>query len=176
MADSNLTKKALASAMKELMKTKPFSKISVGDICEACDMSRKSFYYHFHDKYELVNWIFYVEFFGKMHEKEDATAEEQIFMLCKYLEENREFYINALKVKGQGSFRGYFRELLEPVAASYIDEQFKHGEESEFMARFFLDALLASVQHWLNDMPDTSAERYTYLLSQAITRTAQMID
>ena len=44
------------------------------------------------------------------------------------------------------------------------------------MARFFLDALLASVQHWLNDMPDTSAERYTYLLSQAITRTAQMID
>lgn len=176
MADSNITKKALASAMKELMKTKPFSKISVGDICEACDMSRKSFYYHFHDKYELVNWIFYVEFFGKMHEKEDATAEEQIFMLCKYLEENREFYINALKVKGRDSFRDYFRELLEPVAASYIDKQFKHGEESEFMARFFLDALLASVQHWLNDMPDTSAERYTYLLSQAITRTAQMID
>ena len=53
MADSNITKKALASALKELMETVPFSKISIGDICEKCDMNRKSFYYHFKDKYDL---------------------------------------------------------------------------------------------------------------------------
>lgn len=44
--------------MKKLMEKKPFSKISVGDICEDCGMNRKSFYYHFRDKYDLVNWIF----------------------------------------------------------------------------------------------------------------------
>ncbi len=43
MPDSNITKRALAAALKELMETKPFSKISVSDICQACDMSRKSF-------------------------------------------------------------------------------------------------------------------------------------
>ena len=47
MPDSNITKKALAQTMKELMAKQPFSKISVGDICDACGMSRKSFYYHF---------------------------------------------------------------------------------------------------------------------------------
>ena len=49
LADSNITKRALASAMKELMASVPFSKISVGDICEKCEMNRKSFYYHFRD-------------------------------------------------------------------------------------------------------------------------------
>lgn len=34
MADSNITKNALAVSMKKLMEKKPFSKISVGDICE----------------------------------------------------------------------------------------------------------------------------------------------
>ena len=58
MADSNITKNALAASMKKLMSKSPFSKISVGDICENCGMNRKSFYYHFRDKYDLVTWIF----------------------------------------------------------------------------------------------------------------------
>ena len=62
MAYSNITKTMMADAMKELMSEKPFAKISVGDICERCGMNRKSFYYHFKDKYDLVNWIFQTEF------------------------------------------------------------------------------------------------------------------
>lgn len=61
MADSNITKRALALA-ERAMKTTPFSKISVGDICEKCEMNRKSFYYHFKDKYDLINWIYSTEF------------------------------------------------------------------------------------------------------------------
>ena len=44
MPDSSLTKRELAQTMKGLMAREPFSKISVGEICEACGMSRKSFY------------------------------------------------------------------------------------------------------------------------------------
>ena len=62
MADSNITKSALASALKELMETTPFAKITVSDICAKCNMNRKSFYYHFKDKFDLVNWIYDVEY------------------------------------------------------------------------------------------------------------------
>ena len=61
MADSNITKNALAAAMKKLMREKKLSKISIADICGECGMNRNSFYYHFRDKYDLVNWIFYTE-------------------------------------------------------------------------------------------------------------------
>ena len=64
MADSNITKRALAAALKELMDEMSFDKITIVHICNKCEMNRKSFYYHFKDKYELVNWIYYTEFIG----------------------------------------------------------------------------------------------------------------
>ena len=57
MADSNITKQALSTALKELMEEQSFEKISVSDICDRCHMNRKSFYYHFKDKYDLANLI-----------------------------------------------------------------------------------------------------------------------
>ena len=57
MADSNITKRTLASALKELMESTPFTKITVSDICAKCNMNRKSFYYHFKDKFDLVNFV-----------------------------------------------------------------------------------------------------------------------
>ena len=68
MADSNITKLALSNALKELLEEQSFEKISVSDICERCGMNRKSFYYHFKDKYDLVNWIFDTEFIVLMQE------------------------------------------------------------------------------------------------------------
>ncbi|MDD3214903.1 MAG: TetR family transcriptional regulator, partial [Eubacteriales bacterium] len=62
MPEANITKRALGASLKTLMQTKPFHKISVGEICEHCGMHRKSFYYHFQDKYDLLNWVFYSEF------------------------------------------------------------------------------------------------------------------
>ena len=67
MPYSNATKQAFADALRKLLEQKPFAKISVSHICEECGMNRKSFYYHFKDKYDLVNWIFDVEFFQAVH-------------------------------------------------------------------------------------------------------------
>ena len=73
MADSNITKRALAVALKSLLAERPFAKVSVRDICEACGMSRKSFYYHFQDKYELLNWIFFTEFVSRIRTGEEEN-------------------------------------------------------------------------------------------------------
>lgn len=49
MSDSNITKQAMAQALKELAKTRSIEKISIKDICNACGLNRKSFYYHFQE-------------------------------------------------------------------------------------------------------------------------------
>ena len=74
MADSNSTKSALADAMKKLMVRKSFAKISISDLCEECGLNRKSFYYHFKDKYDLVNWIFDTEITKIFSEEEWKNA------------------------------------------------------------------------------------------------------
>lgn len=52
------TKRALADALKRAMKQKPFQKITVSELVRACDVNRKTFYYHFDDIYMLLKWMF----------------------------------------------------------------------------------------------------------------------
>ena len=92
MSDSNITKKALVNALKELMEEKAFEKISVKDICEKCTMNRKSFYYHFKDKYDLVNWIFDTEFLSIAHKTPDPGIWDFLNDICPFFYENRDFY------------------------------------------------------------------------------------
>ena len=91
LADSGITKRALAASLKELMREKPFHKIGIAEICAGCDMNRKSFYYHFKDKYALVNWIFDTET-GLLFRSCDDRAEDCLAELCAYLWQNRDFY------------------------------------------------------------------------------------
>ena len=50
------TKKLLSNALFELIKKKPFDKVSVCDICDAAMVHRATFYSHFSDKYELLTY------------------------------------------------------------------------------------------------------------------------
>ncbi len=54
---ANRTKLWIADRMKELMKRKSIEKIRITEICEAAEIERSTFYYHFQDKYDLVAWM-----------------------------------------------------------------------------------------------------------------------
>ena len=53
---SQVTKRALEASLKNLLLKKPLSKITINDITEDCGISRMTFYYHFKDIYDLVEW------------------------------------------------------------------------------------------------------------------------
>ena len=175
MADSNMTKKALASALKELMKTVPFSKISVGDICNMCEMNRKSFYYHFKDKYDLINWIYTSEFVvglqNKIYDSEWNILED----LCDYFYENRDFYRKALQIEGQNSFYDYFRDVLKTVFTEYIKDVFENCENSEFYVTFYSDAFVASIVRWISDKDCMKPQEYTVPLRSCLMDFAKAI-
>ena len=51
------TKRALEASLKKLLLRKPLNKITINDITEDCGVNRMTFYYHFKDIYDLVDWI-----------------------------------------------------------------------------------------------------------------------
>ena len=152
MADSNITKNALAASMKKLMSKSPFSKISVGDICENCGMNRKSFYYHFRDKYDLVNWIFYVDFIERMDWDACRSPWDMLVALCRHFDAERQFYQNALQVEGQNSFREYFCGMVKPVLVfisnNMVEEE---NEKKDFYIGLFSEGLLEELMYWLRE-------------------------
>lgn len=175
MADSNITKRALASSLKELMETKPFPKISVSDICEACKMSRKSFYYHFKDKYDLVNWIYYTECVAAIREKEYHTDWDLLEDLCVYFYENRSFYRKTLSVDGQNSFSEYLRDIIAAIISSDMEDIFSREDSIAFYVDFYTDAFLCAIKRWLLNKDCMPAEEFVRMLKNCLLRTSDSI-
>ena len=52
----NQTRHMLAAALKELLARNTIDKITIGEITELAQVSRKTFYYHFRDVNDLLEW------------------------------------------------------------------------------------------------------------------------
>ena len=131
------------------METEPLEKITIAEICEEYDMNRKSFYYHFKDKYHLVNWIFNTEFVPLVSDSHETVSSKETYSLLlpgmEYLYENKTFYTNALEVKGQNSFYEYMREFLLLSLKDELRVVFENRLIDEFTLNFFADAIFAAI-------------------------------
>ena len=179
MADSNITKRALAASLKELMAEQPFDKINVAQICERCSMNRKSFYYHFKDKYDLVNWIFDTEFIELLkHENLNAGYTEHwafIEKICRYFYQNYSFYRKALQIKGQNSFSDHLREYIRPLIAERISNSFGEQQWDEFTLDFLSDAVIRAIERWLLTKEYMPPEQFVEKLKQLTEKCAYSI-
>ena len=179
MSDSNVTKRALAAALRELMEAEPFDKIQVAQICQRCDMNRKSFYYHFRDKYDLMNWIFDTDFSAFTKESVSALRPDDrwdlIKRICEYFYENRRFYRKALQVKGQNSFADHLREYCHPLIRMRISSLVDGGAVDSFVLDFFSDALVCAIERWLLDKDCMPPEQFISRLKQIIQNGAKAI-
>ena len=155
MSDSNITKRALAASLKELMQQMPFNKIQVSHICQKCGLNRKSFYYHFKDKYDLVNWIFDTDIIPFVKKTSNLDSfEERIKILrevYRYLYDNRSFYRPALKIEGQNSLSDHFKDFFYSPSQLRLKTFLGDIGEDEFAINFILDAIFAATKRWLLD-------------------------
>lgn len=168
MADSSITKKALANSFKCLMAEVPFAKINIADICEKCQMNRKSFYYHFRDKYELLNWIFDTESIEAIKKSNCQNISEVFDTLFSYFYENRSFYKKALQIDGQNSFSEHFRELCKPIFTEVLQNSNYDKQTTEFHVNFIADALMCAIIRWLTSPHCMEPEKFASLLKSSL--------
>lgn len=170
MSDSNITKQAFADSLKRLMAKTAFNQISVKDIVDDCGLTRQAFYYHFKDKYDLMNWIYYTETarfmssYNKLEHWMDGMVD-----LCNYMRQNKTFYINALNTTGQNSFQEYLRDYIRDISISVI-ENIQNAEFEEekwgFVIEFISTAFVGMIVRWAsNGMKDEPAEYVTKMRS-----------
>lgn len=153
MSDSLITKKAIAKSIKELMKKKNLQKISVADIVQNCGINRQTFYYHFKDKYDLVNWIFYSEVVASVtQEKKYGDWSEAMLDVLNVMKEEQDFYTGALNLTGQNAFQDYFFEVTRALVKEIIDTLAEGGgmeeKDRNFIAEFYTYGLVGTVVEW----------------------------
>ena len=92
------TKELFAESLMELLEVQPLSKITVGAISKNCDMSSRTFYNNFLDKYDLINWI-YVHRIEEAYEELGAdiiTWRELVDRMVTTMSERETFFKEAL--------------------------------------------------------------------------------
>lgn len=112
MANQDIIKKTIAEAMKELVREKQLEDISVLDICERSEVNRRTFYRYFSDKYEVIEWIHYHDFLQQILVPEEHGLYYYMAASVRLILDDRKYYENTLKYRGQNSFRQYVSEHL----------------------------------------------------------------
>lgn len=179
MPNSQVTKHVLAESIKALMEKKPLSKISIGDITEHCGINRQTFYYHFKDKYDLVNWIYRTDTEEYIVDFKDSShCIEGLCKLCVYIQKNKKFYINALNTPGQNSFQEYLQEFIRNLVLSLINEikgdKELSQEDIDFIADFYTFAVVGFIiqgaKKGLTESPEKKIARIKNILDLDILK------
>lgn len=149
MADPNSTKRLFAATLKEQMTRLPFSRIGVTDLCAGCGMNRKSFYYHFKDKYDLVNWSFDTEFAAFAGQRIFTDEWELLEQLCMFFYANRDFYRKVWQIEGQNCFAEHFHEFFQARVEEYLKPACPEKEERRLQATLLADAVSCAIGRWI---------------------------
>ena len=152
------TKQVLAAALTELLNTTTLDNITVKDIVERADVSRQTFYYHFGDIYQLLDWTFQ-SLMKKFHDMPEDNWRDRILLAVEDLRANRTLTMNVYHSLGAE----YLGAALEKEIRPFIDEGannlewpvFVSEEDREFAVSFVTYGVLGTIIKWLNaGMPE----------------------
>ena len=149
------TKKTLADALRNIMITKPLQKITIQEIVGACGLNRQTFYYHFHDIYDLLHWMFEHDAQHLLETRltTDTWAESLLHVLY-YLEENKQMCICALQGMQAETLNRFLYMDVEPVVRDIIDQRAEEISVEEqfktFVTHFYTLSISAIIMEWLS--------------------------
>lgn len=181
MEAANRTKRFLAQTLKEMIRETPLRKVTVKDLCARCKVNRGTFYYHFRDIQDLINWIYHTEVIlpaRDMIEQMDLREEFSVtsFIMAETYR-SREFYTQAIQMQGQNSLQEFmlqeslenwrclWRRVLGKDSARRMEEN-----GSEYVLNYFCMAHYDAALHWLQNGMKEAPEAIGRILDTASLR------
>ena len=150
----NRTKEMLAESLMKLLARRTLDKITIQDIVDDCGYNRQTFYYHFHDIYDLIDWIFAAQT-QELIEKCRACGSLDVGVeaVIAYMRENRRPILNILRsVNGEKLLDNLYRSAQSIVLSALENHpgvQELSAEYRELVAEGFKYALAGLLIDWM---------------------------
>ena len=174
---ASTTKESLGAALKQMLTVKPIDKITVKDLVEICGVNRQTFYYHFDDVYDLLEWVF----------EEDANRvlpsevvyehwRDDVMMFFKYLADNSVFALNIYNSNSRIYMLRYFKRRLPGCIRSFAiivsDGKNIDRTDFEFVVEFYANGVVGLISQWLDlgmQLPkEITQDRFLKLLDNSV--------
>lgn len=172
------TKRALAASLKKLLAKKPLDKITVTDITEDCEVNRQTFYYHFKDVHDLIEWIFTSEATKALDGKKTyETWQQGILQIFEYVLDNKAIVTATYRSVSRESLERYLYsetyELLIGVVEEKAAGMAVREDDKAFIAHFYKYAFVGLMLEWIRtgmkEKPADITNRLSILVRGDIT-------
>ena len=157
---SDHTKNALAESLRKMLEIKPLDKITITDLTSDCGVNRQTFYYHFRDIYDLIEWMYWTK--GEQAigaNKTYATWQEGMLDMCEIMSKNKEFVLKTYHSK--------VKEYLDPLllklsynlmrgVVNEVSQGYRITEdEKKFIADFYKFGYAGLITDWVDNRMET---------------------
>jgi probable dihydroxyacetone kinase regulator len=176
---SQVTKRALEISFKNLLLKKPLNKITISDIANDCGINRMTFYYHFKDIYDLIEWICNQETTRAINGKKTYETWQQGFLQTfQMILENKPFISNVYHSNSREQIEEYFYAITFNLLMGVVEEKAVGMSVAEadkrFIANFYNFAFVGLLLDWIKkDMredPQLIIDQVSALIYGDVTR------
>ena len=170
---SQVTKRALEQSLKNLLLKKPLTKITVSDITDDCGINRMTFYYHFKDIYDLVEWSCLEDAKRALDEKKTYdTWQQGLLQIFKAVQENKSFILNVYRCVHREQVEKYLQALVDQLLLNVINVEAAgitvRDEDKQFIAQVYSYMFIGLMLDWIKDDMREDPQQIVEKLSKLI--------
>ena len=168
---SDLTKRALAEALKNRLSKTTVKNITIKDLTDDCGLNRQTFYYHFSDIYGLMEWIF-VDETNKILKADymDYDIRTILEKTFNYVQDNEKLILNAYKSTDKSLLDNFLKSWIRPIVTQIITRKAEgrniSDEDRDFVIDVCVTVVLGITFQWLeNGMEDNLSGKADKLMT-----------
>lgn len=173
----NSVDEMLAESFKELVCHHPIEKITIKQITDQAGVIRPTFYNHFSDKYNLLEWILVQDVLLPIQPLvENGMINEAMRLIFYKIRREKEFYMHACRLEGQNSFRGMVEKGIRMVLCEMLEQQMQGKTPRnawltpEHISEYYAQSMTYIVISWIESGMELSPEELMEVYGFVITR------
>ena len=157
----------LAESFKELACQQPIEKITIKAVTDKAGVIRPTFYNHFQDKYELLEWIIQTQIIEPIRPLIHAGMVDEALLLI------------FTSIKSQNSFEQICKKCIGDLLLEVIYGRSQTGKQRhpwltpEYISQFYAQSMCFVVVRWIKSgmtvEPREITDIYNYMITRSMT-------
>lgn len=144
---SQLTQKTIVETTVRLVEQKSVKKITIRDIVEACGITRNTFYYYFHDIYEVLEYALAAGF--ERISSESQSLEEFLSASFAFCVEYQKVLYNLYHSVGYEQLADYLKKQVRPHLCGYLQCLPVSVEDADLIRVLCEEAIIGTLMRWI---------------------------
>lgn len=154
------TEYRLAATLKEMMEKTPLDEISVVALTKKCNIYRQTFYYHFHDTYDLLTLVYLNERIKNIDQAKNLR--EMVMLIYRYYQDNLLFVEASLSSAGKELFQEFIYNNCYQTILRFVNEVPENKKlltnDRKSIARFYALGYAHSIVYYLSVFKNKSLD------------------